>query len=352
MQIAELNGWSEGAPMPPPQVVLSFSPAGPQFAISEQCAMPAITATATLNNVTPAPNAVLQYQWSVTLVFKGGSCAHSLNRTIAHTPINVTTARNQLPITFTQIRGGDLVVKVSVRVGNTALTAESNGLKVVGTNPSIGSLGAAAPNNPSFRKLLRLESGLRQFLAPDCPLFSGDNAGGVGLCQLTSPAPTDDQVWSWKENLNAGVRLWNTKESNAKAYPEQVRNGSDFKALVKAYNDQRAATAADAAKKAGKPAPVTPPIAVTLPDYTAEQVRLDTLRGFNGYAGQLHEYRVKVDGNRLLVVTLNAAGTQGAAEWERVSKADRIAFYDQIGLGANRRGDPNYVEDVEGRAGF
>jgi hypothetical protein len=64
--------------MPQPEVALSFSPAGPQFAISEQCAMPAITVTATLKNITPDPKLALQYQWNVTLVFKGGSCAHSL----------------------------------------------------------------------------------------------------------------------------------------------------------------------------------------------------------------------------------------------------------------------------------
>jgi hypothetical protein len=327
--------------VPQPEVVLSFNPAGPQFAISEQCVMPAITATATFKNITPDPKAVLQYQWSVTLVFKGGSCAHSLNRTISHPPINAITAQNQLAIAFSQICAGDLAVKVTVRVGNNTLAAQSNGLKIVGTNPSLGSLAAAAPNNVTFRKLMRLESGLRQFLAPDCPLFSSDNAGGVGLCQLTSPAPTDDQVWSWKENLKAGVALWNSKESNAKAYPEQVRKSTEFQVLVKAYNAQRAAAAAAAAKTAGKPAPVTPPIAVTLPDYTDEQLRLDTLRGFNGYAGQLHEYRVKVDANGVLVVTLAASGSQGAAEWERVSAADRIAFYDKIGLSANRRGDPN-----------
>jgi hypothetical protein len=338
--------------MPQPEVALSFSPAGPQFAISEQCAMPAITVTATLKNIIPDPKVALQYQWNVTLVFKGGSCAHSLNRTISHPPINTTTATNQLAISFSQIRGGDLVVKVTVRVGNSTLTAQSSGLKVVGTNPTVTTLAATAPNNTTFRKLMRLESGLRQFLTPDCPLFSGDNAGGVGLCQLTSPAPTDDQVWSWKENLKAGVALWNSKESHARGYPDQVRKSSDFQVLVKAYNDQRAATAAAAAKKAGKPAPNTQPITVTLPDYTAEQLRLDTLRGFNGYAGQLHEYRVKVDSNGLLVVTLNAAGSQGAAEWERVSAADRIAFYNKIGLAANRRGDPNYVDDVERQASF
>lgn len=338
--------------MPQPEVVLSFSPAGPQFAISEQCSMPAITVTATLKNITPDPKVPLQYQWNVTLVFKGGPCAHSLNRTISHPPITTTTARNQLAIAFGQIRGGDLVVRVTVRVGNSTLAAQSNGLKVIGTNPSATTLSVAAPINMTFRKLMRLESGLRQFLAPDCPLFSGDNAGGVGLCQLTSPAPTDDQVWSWKENLKAGVTLWNSKESIAKGYPDQVRKSSAFQVLVKAYNDQRAATAAAAAKTAGKPAPATPAVAVTLPDYTAEQLRLDTLRGFNGYAGQLHEYRVKVDSNGLLAVTLNASGSVGAAEWERVSAADRIAFYDKIGLAANRRGDPNYVDDVEKQASF
>ena len=61
---------------------------------------------------------------------------------------------------------------------------------------------------------------------------------------------------------------------------------------------------------------------------------------------------MKVDSNGLLVVTLNAAGSQGAAEWERVSAADRIAFYDKIGLASNRRGDPNYVDDVERQASF
>lgn len=335
-----------------PEVALSFNPTGPTFAISEQCAMPAITATATIKNITPDQAVALQYQWNVTLTFKGGSCAHAQNRTTAHTPITTVTTKNQLAIPFTQIRGGELLVKVTVRVGNSTLSAQSNGLKVVGTNPSTSTLAAAAPANTSFRKLMRLESGLRQFLAPECPLFSSDNLGGVGLCQLTSPAPTDDQVWSWKENLKAGVALWNAKETNARAYPEQVRKGSEFKTLVNAYNSQRAATAAAAAKKAGAAPPNTPPIAVTLPDYTAEQLRLDTLRGFNGYAGNLHEYRVKVDSNGLLVVTLNATGTQGTAQWERVTAAERIAFYDKIGLAANRRGDPNYVDDVEKRASF
>jgi hypothetical protein len=53
-----------------------------------------------------------------------------------------------------------------------------------------------------------------------------------------------------------------------------------------------------------------------------------------------------------LVVTLDPSGSQGAAQWEEISSADRIAHYDKIGLAANRRGDPNYVEDVERQATF
>ena len=337
--------------MAQPEVVLSFSPAGPQFAISEQCAMPSITATATLKNIVADPKVVPQYQWNVTLIFKGGACSHSQGRTISHPPISATTSQNQLALSFIQVRGGDLVVTVTVRVGNITVTAQSSGLKVVGTNPNLGSLQVAAPANQSFRKLLRLESGLKQFRAPDCPLFSADNLGGVGLCQLTD-SPSDDQVWNWKENLKGGIKVWGDKERIAKGYPEKVRKSTEFLALVKAYNDQRTATALAEAKKAGKPAPPTPPVTVSLPDYTADQLRLDTLRGFNGYAGQLHEYRVKLDANGLLVVTLNAGGAQGAAEWERVSAADRIAHYNKVGIAAGHRGDPNYVDDVEGQASF
>jgi hypothetical protein len=330
---------------------LTFNPPGPQFAISEQCVMPSIKATAAFQNITPDPKIPLQFQWNVTLVFTGANCVHSLGRVIKHDPITAATMVNTFLIPFTQVRGGDLTVSVSVRVGNVNLTARSTGLQIVGTNPTLASLQAAAPANDAFRRLTRLESGLRQFRAPGCPLFSEDNLGGVGLCQLTSPAPTDDQVWSWKANLAGGVALWNSKESTARGFPAQVRSSATFKALVKAFNDQRAATA-EAAAAPGKAPAVQPPIVVTLPDYTADQLQRETLRGFNGWAGGLHEFRPKVDANGLLVVTIPAGSTTGTAEWEEIGAADRIAFYDQAGIAQNHRGDANYVADVEGRASF
>ena len=331
----------------PPTLTLSFSPSGPEYAISEQCVMPSITAVATLKNLVVDPRNPVQYQWTVSLVFTGSAtCVHSMGRSTSHTPISSTTSTNSFRIPFTQVRGGDLTVKVTARTGTTAVSAQSSGLKIVGTNPSLGSLQFAAPAKAAFRKLTRLESGLKQFLSGGCPKFSEDNKGGVGLCQLTNPAPTADQIWSWKENLKGGIALWNDKEGIAKSYPGQVRSGSHFLGLVKAYNAQLAAAALAAAKAAKKPTPAFTPVAVTLPDFTDEQLQRDTLRGFNGWATGLHEYRVKVDANGMLVVA------QGAAQWEAVTAAARIEHYKSAGLAKENWGDPNYVDDVERQATF
>jgi hypothetical protein len=43
-------------------------------------------------------------------------------------------------------------VQVTVRAGNNTLTAQSNDLKVGGTNPGVSTLAAAAPNNVTFRR--------------------------------------------------------------------------------------------------------------------------------------------------------------------------------------------------------
>ncbi len=334
-------------PPSPPAVTLTSAPAGPAFPMGEDTTMPTIDVTATLQNVQLAPNTPVTYAWRATLEFNGVSCAHSVNRQTSHPAMagSATTPNamtNTWRVPFTAVRGGDLTVSVTVTSGSLLLTATSQGLKVTGTNPSVGSLMQTAPNIAAFRKLLRLESGLRQFAGPSCPLFSGDNLGGVGIAQVTSPAPTDEQVWSWKANLAAGVALWRSKESIARGYPRHVRTSPQFQELVRNYN----------AKRVAKSTPQAPLQALTidLPDYTDEQLQRDTLRGFNGYALGLHEYRVHVDSDGVLVVNVDAGGTKGTAEWEQVTVADRIAAYDAAHL--TRRGDPNYVDDVLARAGF
>jgi len=337
--------------MADPAVTLTVNPPGPKYVIDEQCGMPTITAIAALQNISPDTRVPVQYQWSATVEFQGSSdCPHSVSRTTSHAAITELNGTAQFRIPFTQVRGGNLTVKLTVVYGNITLQAKTTGLTITGTNPTLDSLKNTAPAKAGFRKLMRLESALRQFTTNGCPLFSADNLGGVGLCQLTSPSPTDDQVWSWKENIAGGVRLWNSKESVARAYPTSVRKSTAFADQVKAFNAQRAATAAAAAKAANKPAPPDVPVTVTVPEYTADQLERDTLRGFNGYAGGLHEYRLKVDANGILVVTMDPAGITGAAQWEAISAADRKAYY--VKQGITHMGDPNYVDDVEAKDSF
>ncbi len=335
-----------------PGVVLKVDPTGPKFPISEQCAMPKITATAELQNYTPDPKAPpLQYQWKVTLIFDGKGCASAPQKTIKHDDIAQTTTTNKFQIPFTQVRGGALTISVSVAIPGSTLTDSTKDLLVTGTNPSVGTLAGVANPNQAFRKLMRVESGLKQFLSDTCPLFSGDGFGGAGVCQMT-PA-NDDQVWSWKVNVKDGWDLYKQKENAARAYVRSVRNG-DFKTLATTYNEKRKAKLQAAA--AGKPdagaAAAIQDLTIELPDYTDEQLERDTVRGFNGWAAGLHEYRVKVDKDGVLVVTEDPGGTKGKAEWEQVTKEDRKKFYDDKNVPTNKRGDANYVEDVESKTAF
>lgn len=309
--------------------------------------MPVIKVTGQLKN---APAAPTQWQWKVSLVFDGTSCRHSLNRRIEHPTINSSTVTNALVIPFTQVRGGDLTIEVSARTGNSVVTARSQGLKVIGTNPSTSAISKTAILTDAFKRLMRHESGLQQFRPAHCPYFSRDNLGGVGLCQITNPRPTDDQVWSWKENLKRGLQLYREKEAIAKAYPRLVRESQQFKDLVADYNRDRVAQSTNATR--------LKPLRIDLPEYTQEQLERDTVRAFNGYAGNgliggLHEYRVRLDPTtKKLFVNVDPGGMTGTAEWERVTAEARTAVYDSTKLDVHKRGDPDYVESVYRQFGF
>jgi hypothetical protein len=330
-------------------ITLSFVPFGPDFPMGSDATMPVITVTAKLYKP-PAASAVLSFAWTIKLRSTSQGCAHGLGKITSHPDIVKTTDVASLTIPFIQIRGGNLSVAVAVTVDGHDLAAERHDLQVTGTNPAVANLRAELPNAPdAFKKLMRLESGLRQFRSGACPLWSADNLGGVGICQLTPP-DNDDQIWNWKSNVAGGLVLYHSKERIARSYAATVRGGTTFRAQVKAYNDKRAAASKPAPGAAPKP-PVVP-VVIRVPDYTAAQLELDTIRAFNGYAGGLHEYRLLTDADGILVVTLDAVGSGGVGEWVRITAAQRTAHYDAAGIAAGHRGDPNYVDDVVGQASF
>jgi hypothetical protein len=108
--------------------------------------------------------------------------------------------------------------------GTLTLQAEANkqmatiAVKIRGTNPTAAEVTrylATKANSSGFEKILEKETSFHHF-KNDEPIKSFDN--GYGMCQLTSPVPTFDQVWNWKLNIDAGLKLFEQKRLSAVSY--------------------------------------------------------------------------------------------------------------------------------------
>jgi hypothetical protein len=249
---------------------------------------------------------------------------------ITYTLPEVTDDKEYTP-TFDLIRGGELTFTVTVQIDGIQITGEKK-ISIKPTNPSEQEIQGYL-NDETLQKIARQESSMQQF-SGDHPLWSGDKAGGVGLFQITVPQPTDDQVWDWKANADKGRSLFNEKVAVGRNFAVRMRNSEDLGAAIVSLNQSRTNQGLQ-------------PLTVSIPDFTEEQVRLDAIRGFNGWAGtdhfgfELHEYRIAIDTQGFPLFTITNAAT-GAAQaiWERVPVADR----------PQDRGDPNYVEHVLAQA--
>ena len=246
---------------------------------------------------------------------------------------------NKFQIDFPSIRGGDLTIIVSTVIHGSMLEARTQGVQIFATNPSRETVKTRMPHKILSKIAMQESNGMRQFLADNgkqsfCPLWSGDQKGGVGIMQLTVPLPTDDEVWDWTRNVAKGIEKFKSSVSVARNYPKQLRESPQFHNLVAKYNEARAAQK-------------LPPVTVTVPEFTTgdfennpKQLELDAIRGYNGFAGydlglHLHEFRIARDAQGLLIVDVPPGTTMGTARWERVPASDRPSA-----------GDRNYVENV------
>jgi hypothetical protein len=291
--------------------------------------MPVIQAEARFSGVTPDPTSSTTFTWVVKIQFQCSDCTNGLDKEI-NDEFRVTSMGGRCPITFPHVRGGALTITVGADLPMGCYEKITKGLKIQGVNPPRAEVNSAC-GLMALQKIVLHESRRRQFDAAaetgvaDCPLFSGDGAGGVGLMQITSPAPTEDDHWNWLANVNHGRQIFNGKQATARQYPAAVRGANAFQQLVQRFNVGR-----------------NPPVVIVLPDFTPAQLELDTIRGYNGWAGRdafgnhLHEFRVPLDAQGNLRVTVDAAN-RGIIAWEQVPAADR----------PQNTGDPNYVANVQ-----
>jgi hypothetical protein len=113
--------------------------------------------------------------------------------------------------------GGSLTV-VATAGGSSATIA----LQVKGTNPApadVAQFANSRPNSDGFASIIQHETKSKHFNAANEPIKSFDK--GYGLCQLTNPAPTYEQAWNWKLNVDGGLALFAQKRAAAKTYLSQ-----------------------------------------------------------------------------------------------------------------------------------
>ncbi|HXD33133.1 MAG TPA: hypothetical protein VN643_18570 [Pyrinomonadaceae bacterium] len=131
---------------------------------------------------------------------------------------NTTGNRWDATATITNY-GGTLTVRAEAKQQMATIA-----VKILGTDPSIKEVNsylAAKANTSGFEKILAQkilahENNFRQFDDKREPKRSFDN--GYGICQLTNPPPKFEQVWNWKLNIDAGVKLFGEKRSAAITY--------------------------------------------------------------------------------------------------------------------------------------
>ena len=113
------------------------------------------------------------------------------------------------------IVGGNLTVTVKA-----GMDIFKRSVYVLGKNPGetrVTTFLSTLNDVKGFDKLLAQESQFKNFINADgYPVVAFD--AGYGLTQMTTPAPTYEQVWNWKKNIEGGAALYKTKQSIAKKY--------------------------------------------------------------------------------------------------------------------------------------
>ena len=166
-----------------------------------------ITAAAEWPSIPFQTDATGQHTWNWALVWGRYKQSGS-----ASTPSNQWDAKSVV----TNL-GGTLTVRVQAGQQIAILV-----VKIKGTNPSAADVTgflASKPNSSGFDRILIKESGCRNFNITGEPVVSFDQ--GYGICQLTNPAPTFEQAWNWKSNVEAGLKLFAGKQIEAISYLSQ-----------------------------------------------------------------------------------------------------------------------------------
>ncbi len=348
------------------EVKLDPAPVSNTYVITNAPAMPPIKAYAKVVGLTPDPTSTTQFTWKAELQTREGTGALiDLSGDLVQNKTTTGTAQLPLPLSSAgMLRGGYLTFTAEAVVNGQTLRASTPPILINGQNPltsnvrtaidsqSATQLGAnylglpLAQARDALKRMACHESGgsnkgQKQFTAAPntgsgVPLISFDNGAGIfqvtkadSACTLgifnpylANPTMRNlcrNAVFNWQTNVQLGVTIFKEKVRLAKGYPQSLRTNSQYRAyIVQKINPAR--------KAASLPEiPIQSSTGVSLPlpapDFSQEQLRLDTIRAFNGYGTMrlwgalLHEYRP----SETALKTKTLAQLQDPAVfWERV----------------------------------
>jgi hypothetical protein len=243
------------------------------------------------------------------------------------------------------VRGGTLTLAAEMNIEGTWYSGRTS-VPILGTNPLPGRvqtyLASQFPNSHyTLWRIAQAESNVRQFGDDGHPKWSSDGHHGVGIMQITNPTPSDDEVWNWKRNADAGNRVLETAYATARSWPSTVARSPEFDKAVEAYNAAR--------EEAGEPRLTR----VNVPEFTSGnlacnllQRETNAIRLYNGAAGTdhlglpLHEYKLGFDpAAELLDLLVDEESQTATAQWVQVAASER----------PGGRGAPDYVSRVLSR---
>jgi hypothetical protein len=241
------------------EITLDPAPTNGRYVIDATPAMPAVSATARVVNVTPDPTPTTMFTWTVNLTINKGtgeevSFDEELEQGV------VTLGEELFTLEFAEpglFRGGNLKLTVEAKVDGEMLVGERDGLTIEGTNPDRSEIQDSIDDEAHpfqgleeadiedvLKRMACQESRQRQFEAVanggiGPPLISPDN--GVGIYQTTNTnrcpgtvlfEQCADLVFNWRENVVEGIRAYGDKVREARGHPGRLRGVQGYRDFI------------------------------------------------------------------------------------------------------------------------
>ncbi|MBI2428479.1 MAG: hypothetical protein HYV29_06725 [Ignavibacteriales bacterium] len=196
--------------------------------ITNEPKMPELIAKSRLKNYT---GGTVLFDWKLTAQWENKENYGKSKRLITETFTGTTTASNDNVSEWkidwkNKTRGGkDVMLEVTASAGGKTYTSGviDKPYEILGMNPTPAMVKEGLAIEEQVIVYMESKPKWKHFVTDfNFPIFGDPH--GYGLMQLDFPSASDEQVWNWKANKEAGKALFAEKKSIATNFPKSIRN--------------------------------------------------------------------------------------------------------------------------------